>query len=70
MRTTETNANETLNWWGRLHRDVVFLVGLIKMIGYYWTVGQRIRKAYVECESRGEVYQVDEKSAETGRAIQ
>ena len=69
MRTTETNTTEALNWWARLRLDFVSLINLTKMIGYYWTAGRRIRKAYRECEARGEIYRVDEEPAETERRL-
>jgi hypothetical protein len=69
MRTTESRTAGTLNVWGRLWRDVVFLIGLTKMIVYYWIAGGRIRKAYRRCQVRGEIYWVDEEPAETERRL-
>jgi hypothetical protein len=69
MRTTENRIAGALSVWGRLRRDVVFLISLAKMIVYYWIVGGRIRKAYRRCQARGEIYWVDEESAETERRL-
>jgi hypothetical protein len=69
MRTTESRATGTLNMWNRLWCDVVFLISLTKMIVYYWIAGGRIRKAYRQCQARGEIYWVDEESAETERRL-
>ena len=69
MRTTESRTAGALSVWGRLRRDVAFLISLTKMIAYYWIVGGRIRKAYRQCQARGEIYWVDEESAETERRL-
>ena len=69
MRTTESRTAEALSVWGRLRRDVIFLISLTKMIVYYWIVGGRIRTAYRQCEARGEIYWVDEEPAETERRL-
>ena len=69
MRTTESRIAGVLSVWGRLRRDLIFLTSLTKMIVYYWTAGRRIRKAYRQCQARGEVYWVDEEPAETERRL-
>ena len=69
MRTTESRTAGTLNVWGRLRRDVVFLTSLTRMILYYWIAGGRIRKAYRRCQARGEIYWVDEEPGETERRL-
>ena len=69
MRTTESRITGALNVWGRLRRDVVFLISLTRMILYYWIAGGRIRKAYRRCQARGEIYWVDEEPAETERRL-
>lgn len=69
MRTTENRTAEALSVWGRLWRDAVFLISLTKMIVYYWIAGGRIRKAYRQCQARGEIYWVDKEPAETERRL-
>ena len=58
-----------LSVWGRLRRDLVFLISLTKMIVYYWIAGGRIRKAYRQCQAQGKIYWVDEEPAETERRL-
>jgi len=69
MRTTESRIAGALSGWSRLRRDVVFLISLTKMIVYYWIAGGRIRKAYRQCQARGEIYWVDKEPAETERRL-
>ena len=69
MRTTESRTAGVLSVWGRLRRDLIFLTSLTKMIVYYWIAGGRIRKAYRQCQARGEIYWVDEEPAETERRL-
>ena len=69
MRTTESRIAGALSVWGRLRRDVVFIISLAKMIVYYWIAGGRIRKAYQQCQAQGEIYRVDEEPAETERRL-
>ena len=69
MRTTESRTAGVLSVWGRLRRDLVFLISLTKMIVYYWIAGGRIRKAYRQCQARGKIYWVDEEPAETERRL-
>jgi hypothetical protein len=69
MRTTENRTVGVLSVWGRLHRDVVFLTSLTKMIVYYLIEGARIRKAYRQCHARGKIYWVDEEPAETEKRL-
>ncbi len=69
MRTTESETNEDLSWWRRCWRDLALLGRLAGMTVYYWTRGARLRKAYRECEARGEVFWVDDDPAETERRL-
>ena len=69
MRTTESKTAGAMSAWGRLRRDVAFLINLTKMIVYYWIAGRRIRTAYQRCQARGEIYWVDEDPAETERRL-
>ena len=69
MRTTENRIAGALSVWGRLRRDVVFLISLATMIVYYWIAGGRIRKAYRRCQARREIYWVDEEPGETERRL-
>ena len=69
MRTTESETNEDQTWWRRCWRDLALLGRLAGMTVYYWTRGARLRKAYRECEARGEVFWVDDDPAETERRL-
>ena len=69
MRTTESETNEDLSWWRQCWRDLALLGRLAGMTVYYWTRGARLRKAYRECEARGEVFWVDDDPAETERRL-
>lgn len=69
MRTTEIKISEGLSWWRRSRRDLALLGKLIGMTLYYWTRGARLRKAYRDCEARGEVFWVDDDPADTERRL-
>lgn len=69
MRTTEVETNEDLSWWRRFRRDLALLRRLARMTAYYWRHGGRLRRAYRECEARGEVLWVDDDPAESERRV-
>jgi hypothetical protein len=53
VRTIETSAGSTLR------RDLELLRRMAGMLFQYWTSGARLRRAYRDCETSGEVFWVD-----------
>lgn len=69
MRTTESETKQDQSGWRRFRRDLALLGHLAGMTVFYWTRGARLRKAYRDCEARGEVFWVDDDPAETERRL-
>lgn len=69
MRTVENTASAQQSFWQKLCSDTKLLIRFARMILYYLTSGRRLRRAYRECEARGEIFWVDEDPAESERRV-
>ena len=69
MRTVDNAASANQSRWNKLRNDMALLMRFAAMILYYFTTGRRLRRTYRECETRGEVFYVDEDPAESERRL-
>lgn len=69
MRTVDNSASADQGRWAKLRSDAALLLRFARMIVHYFTAGHRLRRAYRKCESRGEVFWVDEDPTESERRI-